>query len=162
MPRGNKQSLKVYTSEEARFYGAMGGKASADARRRKKSLKELTQALLEMKPHEIIAAKSKQLFPEINPEDLTNGMVLAMAMFDKAIKDQDVKAAQFVRDTAGEMPEQVISGNLGQSTVFVTEEDQNKIIKHIHEVLNDGQSKDEETTKKASKPKKGTKAKKKQ
>lgn len=157
MPRGNKQSLKVYTSEEARFYGAMGGKASADARRRKKSLKELTQALLEMKPHEIIAAKSKQLFPEINPEDLTNGMVLAMAMFDKAIKEQDVKAAQFVRDTAGEMPEQVISGNLGQSTVFVTEQDQNNIIKHIQEVLNDGQPKTEKT----SKPQKGTKAKKK-
>lgn len=153
MPRGNKNTLKVYTSEEAHFYGSMGGKASADARRRKKSLKELTQALLEMKPHEIIAAKSKQLFPEINPEDLTNGMVLAMAMFDKAIKDQDVKAAQFVRDTAGEMPEQVISGNLGQSTVFVTEQDQNNIIKHIQEVLNDGQSKTEKT----SKPKKGTK-----
>lgn len=157
MPRGNKNTLKVYTSEEAHFYGSMGGKASADARRRKKSLKELTQALLEMKPHEIIAAKSKQLFPEINPEDLTNGMVLAMAMFDKAIKDQDVKAAQFVRDTAGEMPEQVISGNLGQSTVFVTEEDQNKIIKHIHEVLNDGQSKDEETTKKQASPKRNKK-----
>lgn len=158
MPRGNKNTLKVYTSEEAHFYGSMGGKASADARRRKKSLKELTQALLEMKPHEIIAAKSKQLFPEINPEDLTNGMVLAMAMFDKAIKDQDVKAAQFVRDTAGEMPEQVISGNLGQSTVFVTEQDQNNIIKHIQEVLNDGQPKTEKT----SKPQKGTKAKKKQ
>lgn len=153
MPRGNKQTLKVYTSEEARFYGSMGGKASADARRRKKSLKELTQALLEMKPHEKIAAKSKQLFPEINPEDLTNGMVLAMAMFDKAIKEQDVKAAQFVRDTAGEMPEQVISGNLGQSTVFVTEQDQNNIIKHIQEVLNDGQPKTEKT----SKPQKGTK-----
>ena len=152
MARGNKNTLKVYTSEEARFYGALGGKASADARRRKKSLKELTQALLEMKPHEIIAAKSKQLFPEINPEDLTNGMVLAMAMFDKAIKDQDVKAAQFVRDTAGEMPEQVISGNLG-STVFVTEQDQNNIIKHIQEVLNDGQPKTEKT----SKPQKGTK-----
>ena len=153
MARGNKNTLKVYTSEEARFYGSMGGKASADARRRKKSLKELTQALLEMKPHEIIAAKSKQLFPEINPEDLTNGMVLAMAMFDKAIKKQDVKAAQFVRDTAGEMPEQVISGNLGQSTVFVTEQDQNNIIKHIQEVLNDGQPKTEKT----SKPQKGTK-----
>lgn len=162
MARGHKQTLKVYTSEEARFYGSMGGKASADARRRKKSLKELTQALLEMKPHDRIAARSKMLFPDVDPEDLTNGMILAMAMFDKAIKDQDVKAAQFVRDTAGEMPEQVISGNLGQSTVFVTEQDQNKIIKHIQEVLNDGQSKTEETTKKASKPKKGTKAKKKQ
>lgn len=153
MARGHKQTLKVYTPEEARFYGALGGKASADARRRKKSLKELTQALLEMKPHELIAAKSKQLFPEVNPEDLTNGMVLAMAMFDKAIKEQDVKAAQFVRDTAGEMPEQVISGNLGQSTVFVTEQDQNNIIKHIQEVLNDGQPKTEKT----SKPQKGTK-----
>ena len=152
MARGNKQSLKVYTSEEARFYGALGGKASADARRRKKSLKELTQALLEMKPHEIIAARSKMLFPEIEPEDLTNGMVLAMSMLNKAVVDGDVKAAQFVRDTAGEMPEQVISGNLG-STVFVTEQDQNNIIKHIQEVLNDGQPKTEKT----SKPQKGTK-----
>lgn len=159
MPRGNKQTLKVYTSEEARFYGSMGGKASADARRRKKSLKELTQALLEMKPHEKIAERSKMLFPGVDPEDLTNGMILAMAMFDKAIKDQDVKAAQFVRDTAGEVPEQIINGNLGQSTVFVTEQDQNKIIKHIQEVLNDGQPKTEKTTKKASKPKKGTKEK---
>ena len=157
MRRGTKKR-ENYTPEEARIFGALGGKASADARRRKKSLKELTQALLEMKPHAVIAAKSKQLFPEINPEDLTNGMVLAMAMFDKAIKEQDVKAAQFVRDTAGEMPEQVISGNLGQSTVFVTEQDQNNIIKHIQEVLNDGQPKTEKT----SKPKKGTKAKKKQ
>ena len=82
-------------------------------------------------------------------------------MFSKAIKDQEIKAAQFVRDTAGEVPEQIINGNLGQSTVFVTEQVQKKIIKHIQEVLNDGQSKDEETTKKASKPKKGTKAKKK-
>lgn len=153
MPRGNKQTLKVYTSEEARFYGSMGGKASADARRRKKSLKELTQALLEMKPHEKIAARSKMLFPEIEPEDLTNGMALAMSMLNKAVVDGDVKAAQFVRDTAGEVPEQVISGNLGQSTVFVTEQDQNKIIKHIQEVLSDGQSKTEKT----SKPKKGTK-----
>lgn len=157
MPRGNKQSLKVYTSEEARFYGSMGGKASADARRRKKSLKELTQALLEMKPHELVSRKAMQLFPGVEPEDLTNGMALAMSMFNKAVVDGDVKAAQFVRDTAGEMPEQVISGNLGHSTVFVTETEQNKIIKHIQEVLNDGQSKDEETTKKASKPKKGTK-----
>lgn len=152
MARGTKKR-ENYTPEEARIFGALGGKASADARRRKKSLKELTQALLEMKPHAVIAAKSKQLFPEINPEDLTNGMVLAMAMFDKAIKEQDVKAAQFVRDTAGEMPEQVISGNLGQSTVFVTEQDQNNIIKHIQEVLNDGQPKTEKT----SKSKKGTK-----
>lgn len=161
MARGHKQTLKVYTAEEARFYGSMGGKASADARRRKKSLKELTQALLEMKPHEQITAKAKILFPEIEPEDLTNGMALAMSMLNKAVVDGDVKAAQFVRDTAGEVPEQIINGNLGHSTVFVTETEQNKIIKHIQEVLNDGQSKDEETTKKASKPKKGTKAKKK-
>lgn len=157
MRKGTKKR-ENYTPEEARIFGALGGKASADARRRKKSLKELTQALLEMKPHEKIAVKAKMLFPEIEPEDLTNGMALAMSMLNKAVVDGDVKAAQFVRDTAGEVPEQVISGNLGQSTVFVTEQDQNKIIKHIQEVLNDGQPK----TQKSSKPQKGTKAKKKQ
>ena len=161
MPRGNKQTLKVYTSEEARFYGSMGGKASGEAKRRKKSLKELTQTLLEMKPHELVAIKAKQLFPDVEPEDLTNGMALAMSMLNKAVVDGDVKAAQFVRDTAGEVPEQTINGNLGQSTVFVTEKEQNKIIKHIQEVLNDGQPKTKKATKKTSKPKKGTKEKKK-
>lgn len=161
MPRGNKQTLKVYTSEEARFYGSMGGKASGEAKRRKKSLKELTQALLEMKPHELVARKAKQLFPDVEPEDLTNGMALAMSMLNKAVVDGDVKAAQFVRDTAGEVPEQIINGNLGQSTVFVTETEQNKIIKHIQEVVNDGQPKTKKATKKTSKPKKGTKEKKK-
>lgn len=159
MARGHKQTLKVYTSEEARFYGSMGGKASGEAKRRKKSLKELTQALLEMKPHELVARKAKQLFPDVEPEDLTNGMALAMSMLNKAVVDGDVKAAQFVRDTAGEVPEQTINGNLGQSTVFVTETEQNKIIKHIHEVLNDGQPKTKKATKKTSKPKKGTKEK---
>lgn len=161
MPRGNKQTLKVYTSEEARFYGSMGGKASGEAKRRKKSLKELTQALLEMKLHELVARKAKQLFPDVEPEDLTNGMALAMSMLNKAVVDGDVKAAQFVRDTAGEVPEQIINGNLGQSTVFVTETEQNKIIKHIQEVVNDGQPKTKKATKKTSKPKKGTKEKKK-
>ena len=161
MPRGNKQTLKVYTSEEARFYGSMGGKASGEAKRRKKSLKELTQALLEMKLHELVARKAKQLFPDVEPEDLTNGMALAMSMLNKAVVDGDVKAAQFVRDTAGEVPEQIINGNLGQSTVFVNETEQNKIIKHIQEVVNDGQPKTKKATKKTSKPKKGTKEKKK-
>lgn len=161
MPRGNKQTLKVYTSEEARFYGSMGGKASADARKRKKSLKELTQALLEMKPHELVAKKAKQLFPDVEPEDLTNGMALAMSMLNKAVVDGDVKAAQFVRDTAGEVPEQIINSNIGQSTVFVTATEQNKIIKHIQEVLNDGQPKTKKATKKTSKPKKGAEKKKK-
>ena len=161
MPRGNKQTLKVYTSEEARFYGSMGGKASGEAKRRKKSLKELTQALLEMKLHELVARKAKQLFPDVEPEDLTNGMALAMSMLNKAVVDGDVKSAQFVRATAGEVPEQIINGNLGQSTVFVNETEQNKIIKHIQEVVNDGQPKTKKATKKTSKPKKGTKEKKK-
>ena len=42
----NTENLKVPTSEQAREYGRKGGKASGEARRRKKELKELLEIAL--------------------------------------------------------------------------------------------------------------------
>ena len=46
MGKPNPQNLKVPTSEEARRNGAKGGKASAEARRKKKTMMEMIEALL--------------------------------------------------------------------------------------------------------------------
>lgn len=44
----NIENLKVPTSEEARKYGAMGGIASGEARRQKKSLREKAKLLMSL------------------------------------------------------------------------------------------------------------------
>lgn len=44
----NINNLRVPTSEEARRYGSMGGKASVEARRQKKSLREKAKLLMSL------------------------------------------------------------------------------------------------------------------
>ena len=49
MPRGNIDNLKRSTPEEARINGAKGGKASAEARRKQKNIREAIGSLLAQK-----------------------------------------------------------------------------------------------------------------
>lgn len=44
----NLENLKVPTSEEARRNGAAGGRASGEARRRRKAMREVLDELLEL------------------------------------------------------------------------------------------------------------------
>ena len=46
MGRPNPQNLKVPTSEEARRNGAKGGKASGEARRKKKTMMEMLEVVM--------------------------------------------------------------------------------------------------------------------
>ena len=49
MPRGNIDNLRAPTTEEARKIGAKGGKASGEARRKQKNLREAIGSLLAQK-----------------------------------------------------------------------------------------------------------------
>lgn len=84
----NIQNLRTPTAEQAREIGRKGGLASAEARRRKKSLKEGLIALLET-------------------EDNQDQMLLAL--FREATKGNNSgsvsKAFEVIRDTIGEKPE---------------------------------------------------------
>lgn len=86
---------KIRTTKEARKRGANGGKKSGEVRRQKKTMKEMLNYLLQ--------------------QDITNKRgetkntleVMMTAQINEAIKG-NTKAAQFVRDTIGEMPTQKI------------------------------------------------------
>lgn len=86
---------KIRTTKEARKRGANGGKKSGEVRRQKKTMKEMLDYLLQ--------------------QDITNKQgetkntleVMMTAQIKEAIKG-NTKAAQFVRDTIGEMPTQKI------------------------------------------------------
>ena len=92
-PKGNPETLKVPTSDEARKNGAKGGIASGKARREKKRLRELAQMILE---EEITDRASGQV--------MTQGEAALRVQARKAIMDGDVKALAFLRDTAGQAP----------------------------------------------------------
>lgn len=76
-----------FTPEEA----SKGGKASAEARRRKRDLRKAFEALLEKD------------FLDKKGTSLTGAEILALKQFDKAMKG-DTRAFEVVRDTAGQKP----------------------------------------------------------
>lgn len=85
MPSGNPQNFKpmnMRTKEEQRKIASAGGKASGEARRRRKTLKAELLALL-------------------SDGDIQNQ--LSLAIITKALSG-DVKAFEVIRDTIGEKP----------------------------------------------------------
>lgn len=83
----NPQNLKRLSSEEARRNGKKGGVKSAQARREKKTFKELLKIALEMR----------------TKNGNTNAEEIVVSLILKA-QSGDVKAFEAVRDTIGEKP----------------------------------------------------------
>lgn len=83
----NPQNLKRLSTEEARRIGKKGGVKSAQARRQKKTFKELLKIALEMRTKN----------GNTNAEEIVASMIL------KA-QSGDVKAFEAIRDTIGEKP----------------------------------------------------------
>ena len=98
----NEQNLKpARTKSEAREKGAKGGKASGEARRAKKTLRELVELFAALGVSEETRKKMKALgIPE---ELMTRQMQPVVALFNKANKG-DVSAFNAIRDIVGEKP----------------------------------------------------------
>ena len=103
---GRVENLKTPTAEEAREKGAKGGRASVEARRRKKTMREVYESLrnLEVVPShtEALQEMLQEKLPTVTVDE-----AIMLAMIAKAERG-DVQAAQFIRDTAGEKPTDVI------------------------------------------------------
>lgn len=96
------------SQSEARELGREGGKASGAARRRKKTMRQAAAMLLGAD----ISGGEREFVEKIKPrllafgiseEDATFQDVLLASIALKAMKG-DIKAAEYVRDTAGENP----------------------------------------------------------
>ena len=86
------------TPSERREIAQKGGKASGEARRRKKDMKQKMKALLELPA----AANDKEQLQAlgVDPDDMDNEMVLVMAMFLNAAQG-DTKAFDRVMQLLG-------------------------------------------------------------
>lgn len=89
-----------FNKDNAKEYGAKGGQISGEVRRRKKNMREMARALLDL-PITSADTKKKLESLGIDAEDTTNQMALLVRMMQSALVDGDVKAATFLRDTAG-------------------------------------------------------------
>lgn len=90
----NEQNLNPFgtlTESEQRKIASKGGKASGEARRRKKLLRECLEELLEKE------MKDK------SGNTVSGAEALAVKLFKKAM-DGDVKAFEVLRDTSGQKP----------------------------------------------------------
>lgn len=88
----NEKNLTPFSERsvsEAREAGSKGGKASGEARRRKKDMKQKMKALLELPA----AANDREQLEAlgVSPDDMDNEMVLVMSMFLSAAQG-DTKA----------------------------------------------------------------------
>lgn len=91
----NEKNLKpARTKSEARALGAAGGKKSGEARRKKKTMRELLEIAM-----------------ELPSGDKTTAEAITAALLDKALSG-DVKAYEVVRDTLGESPKIKMDGQV--------------------------------------------------
>ena len=88
------------STEEARRRGTLGGKASAESRRKRKSLKESMNTLLSL---DIKNTKdwNKVAAMGIDPGEIDNSQLIILALFNRA-KMGDVYAIKELRELIGE------------------------------------------------------------
>ena len=93
------------TAEQQREIASQGGKASVEAKRKKKMLKDCLDVLLEKE------YKTK------DGKTASGAETLAMTIFQKAQRG-DLKAFELVRDTAGQKPiDKVMLAEVDQKTI---------------------------------------------
>jgi hypothetical protein len=106
-PKGNIQNLKplnARTKEEQAKIVKQGGIKSGEARRAKKTFKELAQVLLNMEADSKSKRLVQKLFPDMDDKNITSRMAMISRQYEKAVTRGDSKAFEVLRDTAGEKP----------------------------------------------------------
>lgn len=102
----NEQNLIPFnelTEEEQRKLASKGGKASVEARRKKKTMREQAELLLSLANKN---PKIEKVMNElgIEKEDQTNQMAMIISMLNKTISKGDVQAFNSLQATIGEKP----------------------------------------------------------
>lgn len=100
MPR---KKLNKPTHEEAVRRGRMGGKKTAENRRKRKAIKDYLEVALQQPPHDPSEIAIMDNF-NIDESDRTEAMTIVLSVIDKA-KTGDMRAVEFIRDTIGEKPD---------------------------------------------------------
>lgn len=121
--------------ERRREIARMGAAATNEKIRKRKSFREIIEALGASDATEDEKRKFMQMFPGVDPDEITKDVMLVASMYNQGIGRGNVKAAAMIRDTAGEKPDTTISGSITTEKIFVTAEEHKKVEDHINEVI---------------------------
>lgn len=104
----NEQNLvpaNKRTESELRAMTQKGGIASGEARRKKKTLRELAEMLGQTKVSDKAVIEKLEALG-LDKENFTHDMAIMLKQYELAEKDdqKSTSAAQFIRDTKGESP----------------------------------------------------------
>ncbi len=91
---------KISSHEQAVTKGANGGKKSGESRRAKKNMREMARLLLDLPLQGDENIKALEQLG-VESEDITNQMAVVAKMYQLAVVEGDVRAAAWLRDTAG-------------------------------------------------------------
>lgn len=97
--------IKIRTTEEAREKGRNGGIKSGEARRKKKTMREVLDILME-----------KQL-TNAKGEEATTLEAMMTACIKKALKG-DIRANEFIRDTIGQKPQDKMQIEIDRPIIY--------------------------------------------
>lgn len=108
MSRGNVENLLKpddLTPDQRRENARKAGKASAEAKKRRKAMRESLEVLLNlgMSEGEITDPETVKCWNELQGKNITVQDAVLVKQIMKAVKG-DTKAAEFVRDTSGNRP----------------------------------------------------------
>ena len=106
------ESFKDMTTKELQEAGRKGGIKSGETKRNKKAMKETLELLLSMplKNRKLIEPEQIKSFADLNGKNIDIQTAILIAQIQKALKGS-VASAEFLRDTAGQRPEDIINLN---------------------------------------------------
>lgn len=118
------ENLKTPTTAEARQRGSLGGIASGKARRERKAMKETLETLLSMplKNGQEADLDEIQSLAATKGKNISVQEAIMLAQIQKAMKG-DTKAAEYVRDTIGQKPDNKMNIDM-KLPVFLGGEDE--------------------------------------
>lgn len=125
------------TPERRREIALKGAEATNKLLKKRKTFREIIETLGPMGATDNEKEMFRQMFPDVDPDDITKDMMLIAAMYRQAIVKGNVRASSMIRDTAGEKPDTNITGSITTEKIFITSEEKRVALEHIKKVITD-------------------------
>lgn len=124
MAKSDLISLADRTTDEQQAIAKKGGIASGKARREKKMMRETLEILLSMplKNGREADVESIKNFAALKGKNISVQEAIMIAQIQKAMKG-DTKAAEYVRDTVGEKPDNKVNMDVSLPVMFEGEDE---------------------------------------
>lgn len=116
----------------------MGAEATNKLKKKRKTFREIIETLGPMGATENEKEMFRQMFPDVDPDEITKDMMLIASMYRQAIAKGNVRASSMIRDTAGEKPDTNITGSITTEKIFISAEEKKVALEHIAQVVTDG------------------------